>query len=471
MRTISLLEMLSGSELTRLGKYLKSPFFTNKKHLYSLFAELRRAGRSAAQNPAAHFAKVFSGKPFDEHKWNKALSDLNACIEDFFVVSHVKANQDSYRQALISASFEHLDEPALQRAVRTVFEDLTLPNTPEHVDRLHLRFWSRKQELTHPLTDRIKLGINALDELEQNLDIYYYVSKIQITCNRVAGIKIRNWTGDMNHIQKWLEGVRIKLSQYPSALLKVYCDLLGLQLDAQVGLSDFFSILQQHGPYLHPDELRDVIRIAFNECTYRQRNGDTKAFHWHLEMFKWSNAQGLWDAPGAEEIYLNTGMLFARANMLTEFNRHLGAGQEILPTERKEEANTLLSAYWDFTRSDYAKTEVKLNKIITRHPRYVLLRHSIAVRNACMLFQQGAMNDDAVERVLITFNNFLRYPKNPFSKDVRQPYHNLIGFIRRIIQAASDQKGVTKASLRQYIHMNPPAARDWVEAFMATLPD
>lgn len=470
MRTISLLETLSKPELTRFGKYLKSPFFSNKPHLYDLFQELREAERNTAITPAAHFARVFPDEPFDGHKWSKALSDLNACIKNFLVVSHLQANQDLYGQALVSACSERVNEPGLQRAVGAVLRQLPGYDAPEQMDSWHLRFWSRKRALTHPQTNRIKLGSNTLDELEQDLDTYYQISKTQLMCNRISGVKVLNWQEKLDSPRQWLETVRTVATERPSPLLKVYCDLLALLLDAGVDLPAFFSTLQRHAPQLHPDELRDTIRIAFNECIHRQRKGDQTAFHWHLKIFRWSKSQGLWDTPKAEELFLNIGVMLAKANLHDEFSELLGAGSDCIPPGRRAEAATLLTAYWAFARSNFNEAQILLQQVGARHPRYGLLRHSVAVRNAFLLFQQGGIGQDVVNQALNNFSDFLRYQKNLFSKNLCQSYKNLIGFIRHLVQTDPRRKA-TKASLHQTIRERPPAARDWVEAVMDKLPD
>lgn len=470
MRTISLLEVLSTPERTRFGKYLKSPFFTNKSHLYPLFLELRDAEPSVAQNPTKCFSKVFLGELFDRHKWNKALSDLNACIEDFLAISHLQANQDLYHQALVSACAEHLNEPVLRRVVGAVLDQLPSSSEAlEQVDRWHLRFWSRKQVLTHPATNRMKLGETALDALERDLDTYYFINKTQIICNRVSGIRFLNWTGTLDASQQWLEIVRIAASERSSLLLKAYCEVLRLLLDSNFALSEFFVTLRLYGPCLHPDELRDIVRLVFNECIHRQRNGDGEVFHWHLEIYLWSNEQGLWTASKGEELYLNIGVLLIKANMPIEFNQHLSVGREIITTERSEQAKILLQACWEHYRGNYAEAQILLGFVDSRHPRYALLRHSIAVRNAYMLWQRDELDLDMVQHALGGFDDFLRYQKL-FSKSFCQSYKNLIWFVRKFLQNDPNRK-FDKAWLQQEVKNRRPAASEWVKATLDNLPD
>jgi hypothetical protein len=162
--------------------------------------------------------------------------------------------------------------------------------------------------------------------------------------------------------------------------------------------------------------------------------------------------------------------MLAKANLHDEFSELLGAGSDCIPPGRRAEATTLLTAYRAFAHGNFAVAQILLQQVGARHPRYGLLRHSVAVRNAFMLFQQGGIGQDVVNQALNNFSDFLRYQKNLFSKNLCQSYKNLIGFIRLLVQIYPRRKA-TKASLHQTIRERPPAARDWVEAVMDKLPD
>ncbi|MEQ1744361.1 MAG: hypothetical protein ABMA02_02965 [Saprospiraceae bacterium] len=469
MRTISLLNLLSQAELTSLGKYLKSPFFTEKPYLHSLFDKLRQAGQSVAEWPDYRRARLFPKGTFTGKKWNNALSDLNACIEEFLVVNHLLADRDLYNQALVKAYSERLNDPVLQRSVSTIIERVSGKEAPEQMDTWHLRFWSRKRALTHPLTNRIKLGVATIDALEQDLDTYYYISKTQLMCNRVSGIKLFGWPTEQDAPMQWLETVRRAANENPSPLLKVYCDLLGLLLGAGVDLPAFFTTLRHHAPRLHRDELQDIVRMAFNACIYRQRKGEKGTFDWHLAIYNWSIGQGLGAGPQAEEEYLNIGVLLAKSHRHAEFENHMNVGKEIIPADRLEQAKTLLKACWEFSQGNYSDAQVKISQITSRHLRYTLSRHSLAVRNSYMLFLDGAINLSVVKHALDSFDEFLKN-KSLFSDSFRQSHQGLIWFVREFIQPDTVQKK-SKKYLLQEINIRQPANSDWVMAVLDRLPD
>lgn len=468
MRTISLLELLSKSDLAKFGKYLQSSFFTNKKkYLRLLFFELSNAKQAVEEDL---FAKIFPGKPFDKHKLEKALSELNKCIEDYLAIGRLHADDGLRRQALVGAYSARLNEPVLRQSVDAVLNKQPgEAGTPDLTDSWHLRFWSRKRKLTHPLTNRTNLDAATLDDMEQDLNIYYLISKTQLMCNRASGQKLYNWPFDRAAALQWLETVRTVASKSPSPLLKVYSDLLNLLLDAGAELPAFFSTLQQHAPKLHADELRDIVRMAFNACIQRQRQGDKEAYNWHLNIFNWSSQKGLWAAPMAEELFLNIGILLVKADMRAEFNKHLNTGWEFVPARRQELAKDLLSACWEYARGRFSDAQGWLDKVNTRHPRYALLKHSVAVRNAYMLLLQDDNNHDVIESALNSFGDFLQRRKL-FSESLLLSYKNLVWFIRQLIQTDPDRK-VSKSRLLDELSIRQPASPEWVRAMLDKLSD
>lgn len=460
-RTISLLELLTTSELTSLGKYLKSPFFTNKKHLYTLLSELRRLGRNAADKREACFERVFPGEPFNGHKWNKALSDLNDCIEDFLAVQHLKRDKALYQKALVDACYDRLYEPVMQRATYRVLNQFPGKDTPEQLDGWQLRFWGKKRALTHPLKNRIKLSQANLDELESDLDAFYLISKTQLACNRVSGSYLFNWTDEMQQCLQWFYTLQKAGGMQKSRLLKIYTSLLGLLLEVY-DFSPFFSALKHNSEGVHPNELRDVVRLAFNYCIRQDRMGHSKALEWYYSLYNWSSEQSLWSAPKAEELFLNLGVLISKVQKINAFQDLLDTNRYALPEKRQEQAEFLLWACWHFYAEDFAAAQLNLARVSTRHPRYALLRHSINVRNAFMLWKQGQMDYETLEGQLNSFNNFLEYKNNPFAESLAQPYRTLVSAIRRLT-AMSTYQGESVERLRKEVLFKKSACVDWLE--------
>ena len=307
--TFSLLSTLSPSEKTALGKYLQSPFFTNKKFLYPLFSQMRKPDSQVAETPETAFSLIFPIGEFDQHKWNKALSDLNGHIENFMTIRHFLSTPDLYQQATIDTFYEKENEVIFQHAVDAVLKASPEKTSPEKTETWWLRFWSRKRAISYPLANRMKLPASILDDLEGDLDTYYYISKLQLACNRVSGAQFLKHTSQREGQQHLLELAKPMASMGKSLLLSQYYNLLRLLLGADMDFDTFFSALKEAGKHLDRRELETIVRFAFNYCIGRHRQGEARAFGWHIELYIWSQAQGAWTEAVSEELFLNMGIL------------------------------------------------------------------------------------------------------------------------------------------------------------------
>ncbi|HRI61790.1 MAG TPA: hypothetical protein PK228_18760, partial [Saprospiraceae bacterium] len=119
--TTALLDLLEKPELAALERFLKPPV---KEIAHRLFLELHEPEKRAAKSPQDVFAKVFNGEPFDGHKWNKALSDLNGCIRDFLAVQQLRIDPLLRAQADVSAFFKRTDERFFERTVVNTLKNL-----------------------------------------------------------------------------------------------------------------------------------------------------------------------------------------------------------------------------------------------------------------------------------------------------------------------------------------------------------
>jgi hypothetical protein len=491
--TISLLNLLSEAEKTALGKYLQSPFFTKKEFLYPLYLELRKAEkvtnelstpntvavRNAAtakqkikkprpENLEATFARVFPKGPYNRHKWNKALSDLNGHIEHFVTVRHFLSDQDLYQQARIDALFVKENEPAFQQAVDVVLKSPPKKVAPEKTDAWWLRFKSRKRQITYPLTNRMKFTATVLEDMEADLDIYYYISKLQLACNRISGAQFLKHASPRENHLRLLEQVKPAVSTGKSPLLCQYYNLLSLLLGTDMDFATFFDALKAQGKYLDRSELETIVRFAFSYCIGRSRQGEERALDWHIDLYTWSHAQGAWTEAVAEDLFLNMGVLFAKTHKMAEFDSLLKSGTHILPEDRREEAIQLLMACRYFYQDNFDAAQDVLVRINTRHPRYALLRHSLVVRNAYMLWQSQQIDLEQLVLALSRFNDFLNR-QGLFASALSQSYKELIWFVRRLIQVRQVQN-TTKTVLRKEIKKRQPAAHDWIEMVIGSLP-
>ncbi|MBL7826110.1 MAG: hypothetical protein JNJ57_05725 [Saprospiraceae bacterium] len=465
--TNSLIIRLSKAEITALGKYLKSPFFSNKHHLYLLFNALKNTPTRQKENI---FAQIFPGKAFNQHKWNKALSDLNQCIRDFLATRQFQQRRDIHRLMEAEALFLRDNYTFFQRTAHDLLKETPGKTTLDRPEVWWVRFQVKILESTHPLSNRIKGIDDTLNNIERSLDTYYFISKLQIACNRLSGTNVLNWKDSQENLVQLLAQANLVGQTDQSPLLKTYCSLTGLMANAGVAFEDFFEVLQLHASQLEPKELWNVVYMAFNYCSSYLRFEPKQALDWYLKLFEFSTTHQIFGASIWEDAFLNFGVIFAKAGNKVEFDRLLHLDDSHLPEERRKEAVNLISAYWSFYHQDYLEVQEKLVKISTRHPRYALMWHALNVRNIVMLFIEGKyINYSHVENALNRFKDFLK-GQTAFSELLCKSFVELIWFIQKICQVWRYRR-LTKEILFKELDKRQPASRDWIELVLNRLPN
>lgn len=467
--TISLLNLLSKPEQTAFGKYLKSPFFSNKKQLQTLFGVLRQGGR-IAEAPEAAFTRVFPGETFDQHKWNKALSDLNACIRDFLAVRYFRQHPVLYPLADAAALAGRGNQALFERAARTVLDRPPGKTAPDNTDSWWLRYQTLNLTINPPTPNRTKGLDEAVQDLETTLDTYYYISKLRLACERLAGAQILNWNAPSEDIASLLTRAQQIARAGESPLLQTYC-LLAELLTADGGDFDAFcDRLEQYCPQLDTGEQRELFIYAFNFCTAQIRRDSQQAITGYLRLFDLSAGRTLTDDTLWEDVFLSFGGAFAMTGKKNEFDQLIRSGSGRLPAERREDAQVLLSAAWHFFQHDYAQAQAQLVRITTRHPRYALMYHALAARNTYMLsIQDPGFGIEQVHLALTRFSDFLKR-QTMFSPAFCRAYAALIWFVRKMCDART-QRRPTVAALRRELEKRQPASRDWILAALDQLPD
>lgn len=467
--TAALLSLLDKSELTALGKFLKSPFFTAKKHLPLLFAELREAEKWVIQSPQDVFPKLFDGEAFDDHKWNKALSDLNGCIRDFLAVRQLDTNPQLRAQADVGAFFGRANKQAFQRATLAALRNSNDSGTYETADGWQLRFWTLKHSASYTLTDRMKSAGQLLDDMGESIDLYYFISKLQLACNRASSAQVLNLKSEQESFRQLLERTHELEQSGKSAMLALYRGLLYLLTMPEALFESFFTLLQHQGQRLKRSELESVVRLALNYCIHRYHTGTAEAFEWYRLLFDWADGQKTWTiSANAEDYFLNDGTMFAKSRDAAGFAAFLENGKNALPKRQRKRAVTLLRAYWHFYQADFRATALLLHQLDSRHPRYSLRFHALNVRNTYEEWRRDQADSDDLGRALRSFKEFLHH-NDLFSKSKRQSYSNLIWFIQKMTQYGQ-KRGLSKEQLQAELAKRQLAAPDWVAAKIGELP-
>ena len=466
--TLSLLGLLEKPDLTALGKFLESPFFTSKKFLYPLFFELRTGGNRAIERQENTFARVFLNKSFDGHKWLNALSDLNTCIEDFLVVREVLQNQELRIQASVSALFVRGDEKIFRRSVEASLKTLPGNDVPETMEGWQLRFWILKRSFAYPLNNRMLPQQKLLDDMDESLEIYYTISRLQLACNRASRAQMLSTPQTPGPFKHLLEQTERLDQSGKSALVTLYRALLNLFTEPDSSFVSFIALLQSQAPRLEHEELGHVVRYSFNYCIRRYREGDVVAMEWYRKVFEWANERNILSEAATEESFFNNGQVLAKGPDENAFNTFIEKSGGKLPAERRSDAIALMQASRYFHHAAFDKAEKLLSGLKVRHARYALVFHALQVRINYEQLIREKSNPEDLELSINRFEDYLQR-RDVYSLSFRKPYRTFIWFVRRMMQVGV-KRNITKAYLLSNLSKKQPALKDWLAEKIDRLP-
>lgn len=190
-KLIQILRKQAGTDLKKLQTFANCSLYNTNANINSLFAYLIKSRTAPAfEHPTKlrkeHvFRQIFKGKAYNDHTMRKLLSDAVKIVETFICVKELTNNQLLQKKILI----EHYEDTQLPNyfsdKIRQFEKDLA--KTPLS----SLEMLSFKHDLNIYKSSNLYTGVsrtqaNHFDSLLNNLDAYYYATKLQFATNIMA---------------------------------------------------------------------------------------------------------------------------------------------------------------------------------------------------------------------------------------------------------------------------------------------
>ena len=178
----SLLQTLTTSELTQLGKFLKSPYHNNSKLIIRLFEIIKRhhpkyESRSLVREKL--FAKLFPSKSYQLKKISDLLSDLNLHTEKFLMIEALE-KKTIIKDALKNQVYEErlLGQHFLQHIKKST-NRLVGKNPKTPTDYYNLMELYSKQYY-HLRTQRLDDNRAEIQLAMESLDRFFILMKLRL---------------------------------------------------------------------------------------------------------------------------------------------------------------------------------------------------------------------------------------------------------------------------------------------------
>ncbi len=444
-KLISLLQTFSKVEMTRLYKFLQSPYFNDQEDVTRLFDVVNQALRKGEM--ATHqlkkekvWAMLYPKRCLDDAHLRRLASDLTQLALQFIV-------QEARRQDPLGEALEMqkvLDKPelkkhltSLEKRLEKLLNESPTSSTTTYLDqfRMHRNIFYRASK------------VDKLEPADFYLECFYLTQKLRFYVALLLYRGSRATEQEMKMVPGFWEYLADeRFTKIP--LIQIYLKVIACfnEPEQEQHFRDLMDNLDNFASELSKEDLRENYHIAQNYCALKINQGKKEYYRAVFNIFKKIIEQDilLEDGHLSEGVYKNiiTSSLgvseFAWAELfIQDYSAYL-------PTPIRENARSFNLAYLYFHLKQYEKVIDLLQNIEYSDVIYALGAKSMLVRT---YYETDEVI--ALDSLIDSFRIFLRRNKI-ISKNQKREYNNFLHIVKKLTSLSpSDQAALAK--LRQRV--------------------
>ena len=178
---IQLLRLLSKEEITKLGKFLRSPYFNNSKPIIALFEQYRKLHPDYLAKrikPHKFWEKIYPDKPFSEQQYWWLTHKLRTLIEQFLIAEETLHNPQTAKQQLIHAYRQRNAHPLFEKETISLLGELE-KQPFQDIHSYASSLWLKHDYFFNPLTDKYGGAHYSVEDAMEELDRFYILAKLR----------------------------------------------------------------------------------------------------------------------------------------------------------------------------------------------------------------------------------------------------------------------------------------------------
>lgn len=413
-KLLKILKTLSEEEIRRFQKFIRSPYYSYKKHCIPFFEYLRRyhpSYQSSKLNREHVFHHLFPDRQFQSQKMRHVMTDMVNLLEEFLVAEQIR-KRDFERQKLLRDAYGERDlYEYFEKSTKEITKELdALPYRNSFYQYESLR--NLDQYFFHPSTQKHLVKENYLEQMDMHLDHFFEVSKLKIAAEMAARSNILS----KKYQTRYLDTI-LRLPQdrdVPYLEKELYSRARNLYVDDNrqqfLQATDLFL---QHMPDLH---FNDKVLVFNHLLNFTIRKGNAGYPEYIVDSFK------LYQIGITEKILIKNNRITdstftnicAAGVKLQHFNwveQFIATYAKLLDREVRENAKTLSLAFLYYGKEEFEKTDDLISKFQFTNPFYQVRGKILSARALCELFIQDETYYELLTANLLAFDKFIRRNK------------------------------------------------------------
>ena len=452
-KLISLLHTLSRVEMTRLHKFLRSPYFNDQEDVTRLLEVVSPAlqkGEAAAGQLEKDrvWAVLYPKRRFNDAHLRRLASDLTQLVLQFLVQE--ARQQDPLTEALELQKVLHKPElrkhlNGVERRIARLLESAPGKSSAHYLAHFqtHWQVFSRSSKVMVTTDYMEKLG-----PADQYLEYFYIVQKLKIY---IAWLSYRNFRSTEQELLLihgfWEYLQQERFVHIP--LVAVYQQVVACltEPNEETHFQNLLLNLAERGDQLTREDLRECYHIAQNYCAIKINQGQNEYYREMFAIFRTTieNELFLEEERLSEGVYKNIITVSLGVGEYAWAEQFIQQYAQYLPTDIRENARTFNLAYLYFHLKQYPKVIELLRNVEYSDVVYALSAKLILVRT---YYETDEVL--ALESLIDSFRIFLRRNK-VISKNQKREYNNFLYIVRRLTSMPVSKNQVALATLRQRV--------------------
>lgn len=466
-KLLKILKNLTEEEIRRFHKFIRSPYYSYKKHCLPFFEYIRRyypdftSSKLSKENAFHH---LFPDKAFQSQKMRHVMTDLVNLLEDFLVAEQIR-HHDFQKKKLLRDAYGDRD-------LYEYFEKSTADIT-KTLDALPYRnsFYQhesmKNQEVYffHPSTKKHLVKENYLETINECLDQYFTLSKLQLATEMKARASVLS----KNYFSNFLTNIILEQEIDGNHTSEKALYRRAFDLYTKDNLDNFSELKSLFLEALDTLASKDIVYLYHHLLNFTIRKGNSGNTEFIKESFS------LYQLGLTKKIigykYKLTDTTFTNISAigikLQEFiwvEDFINGYSQFLQNEIRDNAKTLCLAFLFYGQKKFKETDELVSNFSFTSPFYQVRAKILSLRALFELFIIDHSYYDLIQSTSSAFEKFLRRNKT-LGTQHKTAYLGFIQHLRQLVDLCANLKLSAKVKEKFKAKISRKASvinRDWL---------
>jgi hypothetical protein len=286
---------LNEVERKRLLKYLRSPYFVQSKPLMALCEAMLfeiEKGRTGFDRQIV-WKKLFPEEAYDDVNFRKYCSDLLKHTFEFMAYESLAGNPTRLTVETLGFVVDHKIELLFKTSFQSAKEKITRQPF-RSASHFHYDYLIEKKYFSMMEFDMKAETRTNLEEISFNLDVYYWIEKLKISCSALSHQKTSNQKYNIPFLEE-IAGYLKKYSVEELPELAIYYYSF-LTLFEGENIQHYFNLkrlLEKHGQVMPQKEAIELIDSVLNYCASHINKGNRIFLQEYFDLFEDAVRKGI----------------------------------------------------------------------------------------------------------------------------------------------------------------------------------